>query len=197
MRSFGSRDDCVVCDEPLYAHYLQQTGLPHPGADEVIAQHETDWREVANWLTGPLPDSPAVFYQKHMAHHLLPGIERGWLDSLEHVFLIREPGAMLTSLLAVTPQAELPDTGLPQQVELFERVCQDRGSAPPVIDSRDLLEAPEAMLRALCEAVGIPFDPAMLRWERGPRPTDGCWAPHWYASVEASTGFHPYRPKTE
>jgi hypothetical protein len=31
----------------------------------------------------------------------------------------------------------------------------------------------------------------MLRWEPGRRATDGPWAPHWYAAVEASTGFAP------
>ena len=47
------------------------------------------------------------------------------------------------------------------------------------------------MLAELCRRVGIEFDPAMLSWPAGPRATDGVWAPHWYAAVEASTGFGP------
>ena len=47
------------------------------------------------------------------------------------------------------------------------------------------------MLAALCAALGIGFDPAMLQWPAGRRDTDGIWAAHWYASVEASTGFGP------
>lgn len=31
----------------------------------------------------------------------------------------------------------------------------------------------------------------MLHWLPGRRETDGIWASHWYASVEASTGFGP------
>ena len=42
---------------------------------------------------------------------------------------------------------------------------------------------------ALCHALGIPFEAAMLRWPPGRRETDGIWAPHWYRNVEASTGF--------
>src|SRR5438093_7365493 len=99
MRSWGSRSDTFVCDEPLYAHYLQSTGLQHPGAQEVIRCHETDWRKVAAWLTGPVPEGKAIFYQKHMSHHLLPEIERDWLAALKHVFLIREPPEMLASPL--------------------------------------------------------------------------------------------------
>jgi hypothetical protein len=34
----------------------------------------------------------------------------------------------------------------------------------------------------------------MLHWPPGPRLTDGVWAPHWYAAVQASTGFAPYDP---
>jgi hypothetical protein len=50
------------------------------------------------------------------------------------------------------------------------------------------------MLRSLCGALGIAWDPAMLAWPAGDRDTDGVWAPHWYAGVWASTGFAPYDP---
>ena len=35
----------------------------------------------------------------------------------------------------------------------------------------------------------------MLSWPAGARSEDGVWAPHWYANVHRSTGFHAYRPK--
>jgi hypothetical protein len=197
MRSWGNRADTVVVDEPLYAHFLKVTRAPHPGIDEIIEHHESDWRKVAAWLTGPVPHGKAVFYQKHMAHHLLPAIERDWLSQLTHVFLIRDPKEMLTSLVKVTPEPSVEDTGLPQQVELFERVQRETGRVPPVFDSKDILDAPEAMLRAMCRAVGVEFDEAMLSWPPGPRETDGIWAKHWYAEVEKTTGFRPFRPKDE
>jgi hypothetical protein len=196
MRSFGSRSDTTVADEPLYAHYLKVTGVAHPGRDEVLAAHETDWRKVAAWLTGPIPEGRAVWYQKHMAHHLLPMIDRAWLDGLTHAFLIREPDAMLASLVKTFPGARLADTGLPQQCEIFDRVADSQGRAPPVILASDVLKNPRGMLTALCRALGIPFLPEMLSWPPGPRPTDGVWAPHWYAAVEASTGFEPFRPQS-
>jgi hypothetical protein len=193
LRSFGSRPDAYVTDEPLYSHYLKVTGIPHPGREEIIAAHEADWRKVASWLTGPVPGGCAVWYQKHMAHHLLPMIERGWLDALTHGFLIREPDEMVASLLKTYPGAGLPDTGLPQQNEIFDRVADRLGRAPPVVLASDVLKDPRAQLEALCESLGIPFFDAMLAWAPGPRDTDGVWAPHWYAAVEASTGFEPWR----
>ena len=137
MRSWGSRPDSFVTDEPLYAHYLNETHAPHPGADEVIAHGETDWRKVVAYLTGPIPGGKSIWFQKHMSHHLLPHLELAWLDDVINCFLIRDPRAMLTSLIAVTPHPQLPDTGLPQQVQLFERMRQRTGETPPVIDSRD------------------------------------------------------------
>jgi len=197
MRAWGSRADTAVCDEPLYAHYLKATGVDHPGRDEVIAHHETDWRKVIAELTGPIPGGQAIYFQKHMAHHLLPGMDRGWLGDVTNAFLIRDPAEMLTSLIKVMPFPGVSDTGLPQQVEIFELVKARTGAVPPVLDARDVLEDPRKRLALLCEAVGAAFDEAMLSWPPGPRTTDGIWAKHWYAAVERSTGFEPYRPKNE
>ena len=195
MRAFDSRPDSVVCDEPLYAHYLKVTGLDHPVADEIVEKHEADWRKVVDWLTGPLPEGKTLFYQKHMAHHLLPTIERGWLERVTNVFLIRDPRQMLTSLLEILPEPRIEDTGYPQQVELFEAERARTGGTPVVVDSKDLLLDPGAMLAALCERVGLEYDPAMLSWEPGLRETDGCWAESWYGNALSSTGFQPYREK--
>lgn len=195
MRAFENRPDTFVCDEPFYAHYLRMTGLPHPGSDEVIASQENDWRKVAGWLTGPVPEGKFIFYQKHMAHHLLPGMGRDWLSQVTNCFLIRDPRAMLLSLDAKYPNPTLLDTGLPQQWEIFARVRRQTGKIPPVIDARDLLRDPRALLENLCGALGIPFTDRMLNWPPGPRATDGVWARYWYDTVERSTGFQPFREK--
>ena len=77
MRSWENRPDTYVCDEPLYAHYLIQHGLGHPGRQEILRHHETDLSKVIAWLTGAIPAGRRIFYQKQMAHHLLPEIEIG------------------------------------------------------------------------------------------------------------------------
>ena len=197
MRSWDARADTVVCDEPLYAHYLRETGREHPGAAEIIAHHEPDADRVVTFLTGPSPDGCAIFYQKHMAHHLLPTVDRSFLDRLINVFLVRDPDAMLVSLARVLPDPTPEETGLPQQVELVRQLRSDSDVSPIVIVANDVLTDPEAMLRSLCAAIDVPFDPAMLSWSPGPRPTDGIWARHWYASVEASTQFGPPRPPVD
>jgi hypothetical protein len=196
MRAWESRPDAIVCDEPLYAHYLLATGdRRHPAYDETIARHETDLPTLVHWLTGPLPAGKRVFYQKHMAHHLLPGMELEWIESVTSAFLIREPREMLTSLAEVLREPGLEDTGLPQQLALFERIAAHRGAPPPVLDAADVLRHPRRMLVLLCETVGVPFREEMLSWAPGPRETDGAWGPFWYEKAYQSTTFAPYRPK--
>jgi hypothetical protein len=197
MRSWGNRPDTSVCDEPLYAHYLKATGLTHPGAEEVIHHHENDWRKVVAALTGDVPGGRRIFYQKHMAHHLLPEIDRSWLSQVSNCFLIREPREMLTSLIRITPHPTAADTGLPQQVEIFELVRRETGAAPPVLDAKDVLDDPPRLLRLLCAGLDVEFREEMLRWTPGLRETDGIWARHWYQEVQTSTSFRPYRPKPD
>jgi len=195
MRAWETRADTVVVDEPLYAHYLQETGREHPGREEIIDAYDADWRRVAKRLTGPVPGNASIFYQKHMAHHLLPRMETDWVRDLRNAFLLREPSAMLTSLMEVLPNPTLADTGLKQQWRLFEKLHAATGTLPPVLTARDVLTDPDATLRALCEALGVPFRDTMLSWEPGRRESDGLWAEYWYDTVEQSTGFQPYEPK--
>ena len=195
MRAWENRGDCAVSDEPLYAHYLAHTGMDHPGATEVIAQGESDWRCVVDALTGPIPEQQLLWYQKHMTHHLLPHIARDWVFELDNVFLIRDPAEVVSSYLKKRSTVTPEDIGLPQQVELFDAIAQRDGRAPPVIDADDFLRNPAAQLRALCAELDIDFTERMLHWPAGPRSSDGVWAKHWYDAVWASTGFEPWRAR--
>ena len=195
MRAWENRGDTAVVDEPLYAHYLMHTGLNHPGREEIIAAGESDWRRVAARLVGPIPQGKAIWYQKHMTHHLLPHIGRDWLRGLTHVFLIRDPREVVNSYIRSRPQVTAEDIGVLQQLDIFEHVSQMRESPPLVIDAAEFLQAPEAQLRALCTQLDIAFTARMLHWPAGPRASDGVWAPYWYEAVLRSTGFEPYRAR--
>jgi hypothetical protein len=196
MRAWEHRGDCAVSDEPLYAAYLAATGLDHPGRDEVIAAGDTDPARVAQTLSqGPAPDPQPLWYQKHMTHHLLPGMDTGWVHRLLNVFLIRDPAQVVESYLKSRATVVPDDIGLLQQARLFDAVAQRLGSAPPVIDADDFLRAPGPHLQALCGLLGIAYTDRMLHWPAGRRASDGVWAPYWYDAVWASTGFEPWRPR--
>jgi len=197
MRSFGNRPDCAVIDEPFYGAYLAATGLAHPMREDVIASQPSDWRVVVNHLHGPAPDAKPIWYQKHMTHHMIPDFGRDWIDACVNVFLIRAPEAVLASYARKREDFTLEEIGLPAQVDLFNRAADRLGRAPAVVEGQDVLADPEFMLRALCDACAIRFDPAMLAWPRGRHPSDGVWAAVWYDAVEASTGFAPPRREAD
>jgi hypothetical protein len=189
MRSFENREDTSVVDEPFYAAYLLKTGLDHPMRDSVLLSQPLDWQRVVDRLLGPVTGGRAVFYQKHMSHHMLPEIGRSWIRFCRNAFLIRSPDQVLASYTEKRADVTLSDIGFVEQRELFEREADRLGKSPPVIDAADVLEAPDRMLPVLCDALGIPFSDRMLKWPKGRRRTDGVWAPVWYEAVEKSTGF--------
>ncbi|MEM6607576.1 MAG: HAD family hydrolase [Pseudomonadota bacterium] len=187
MYAFGARRDCAVLDEPFYAAYLAATGLDHPMSTEIIAAGQTDPKIVAA-ACGTQPTSTAHCYQKHMSHHMIEAFDRSWFSQVRHVFLIRHPARVLASYAAKRAAPSLADIGFVQQCALYETVVA-AGYPAVVIDSYDVRQAPGSMLRALCQALALTFDPAMLSWPRGGHPSEGIWAAHWYDGVHASTGF--------
>ena len=198
MRAWGNRADTVVMDEPFYAYYLERTGKKHPGAAEVIAKGETDWRKLVATLTkGPIPSGKRIFFQKQMTHHLLPEVDRDWIVELTNCFLIRDPREVILSYLKKNPEPGLEDLGFVQQGEIFNLARAKTSSIPPVIDARDVLQNPERTLRLLCDTIGVDFDEAMLSWPPGLRETDGVWAKYWYDDVARSTSFQPYKPRQD
>jgi len=191
MRSFGSRSDTFVSDEPFYGAYLKATGDLQPMADQVMASMDCDWASVARTMTGPCPTGAPIWYQKHMAHHMVGPIAHDDLPGLTHAFLIRDPARVVASYAAKRIAVRPDHLGVERQVEFFEREADRLGRAPPVVDSADILANPEGVLSRLCREIGIEWDPAMLLWQAGLRETDGIWASHWYDAVAASTGFGP------
>ena len=194
MYAFGQRSDTTVVDEPIYAHYLRVTGREHPGRIEVLASQNQDGDAVVRNLILGGYSTPVVFF-KQMAQHVVE-LDRKFLTVCRNMLLVRDPERVVTSFAKNVPDVNVADTGLPIQIELLEAAL-DAGEKPIVIDAAALLASPEAMLRLLCEELGLAFDPSMLSWPAGPKPEDGVWAEHWYANTHKATGFEPGIPSAE
>ena len=189
MYSFGARNDFSVWDEPFYAPYLKESKKPHPMLDEIFEREETDPAKVAERCIGEIPNGKKHFYQKHMPHHILETFPQDWVNDVCNVFLIRHPARVIASYSKKNGVPDLADIGIAKQAYMFDRIYAETGQYPITIDSTDIREAPETMLKLLCEAIGIDWDPAMLSWPEGGHISDGAWAPHWYPEVWKSTGF--------
>jgi len=189
MYSFGARADCAVWDEPFYAPYLKATGIDHPLAAETMAVCESDPDAVGRLCREAPSGGEPLYYQKHHTHHMLASFDLGWMEAAQHVFLIRHPARVIASYAKKRENPTLQDVGGAEQLAIFERASAAMGREPLVVDSADIRDAPEPMLRAICDWLEIDFDAAMLRWPAGGRPEDGPWASHWYGAVHRSTGF--------
>jgi len=192
MRSWENRADTRVIDEPLYGYYLQETGIDHPMATEILKSSPTDWQAVVAELVMET-NSPAIYYQKHISTHLLDQLPLQWCLQLCNCMLIREPERMVASYAKKRTDINARDFGYAEQLRLFE-FLNNNGQQPIVIDTDRLLQQPKEQLQKWCSAINIDFDANMLSWPAGKRDTDGIWGAHWYDAVENSTGFKPYQP---
>jgi hypothetical protein len=183
MYAFGNRPDFAIWDEPFYAPYLAKTGYDHPMAAEIIAAHESDPEKVAERCLDTIPAQKPHFYMKHMPHHMIDGFPTVWAKECVNIHLIRHPARVIASYGVKRSDITDDDIGFRQQAELFDQI------GGIVIDSAEIRQDPENMLKKLCAAIDLPFDPAMLSWSAGPRADDGIWAAHWYNAVHKSTGF--------
>ncbi|CAI7750295.1 unnamed protein product [Closterium sp. NIES-54] len=189
MYSFAQRPDTEVVDEPLYAHFLTVTGAPRPYRQLVLDSMDSDSKRVVDQVVfGPRSSKPLRFV-KHMAKQCREELQASLLSRGRHVILIRDPMLLIPSFGEVSPPS-LSETALPHLLTIHSALSH-MGRPPPVVDATQLQSNPQGVLMALCQALDIPFYPEMLSWPAGKRPEDGVWAPWWYTTTHASTGFAP------
>ena len=186
MYSFRERVDTTVVDEPFYAHYLRVSGRKHPGYQEVLNSQDQYSEQVIENVIQSEYTTPVVFF-KQMCHHLVE-IDLSFLNNCSNILLIREPSLVIRSHAKNVPDLKVSDIGLDVQNSLLNRIIES-GAVPVVVDSTNLLMNPKAILKELCQHLGIAFDASMLSWESGPKPEDGVWARHWYKNTHESSAF--------
>ncbi len=136
-------------------------------------------------------ESDAVFI-KDFPHYVDHMWDEAFLAAFRHSFLIRDPAKVLTSMYKHWPSFELEEAGFTGQFALFERLTNETGKAPPIIDSDDLLENPAGVVEAYCGAVGIAYIAEALSWEPGARDEVSWYdGGSWHANLRDSDGLKP------
>ncbi len=196
MYSFAQRSDMCVLDEPLFGHFLQQTGVSRPSREDVLATMPLDRPTVLSQFERR--GKPHLFL-KHMANHLEGWNE--WADFAQnsHVVLTRDPVRVLASYQQHIQSPTRLDLCYDHQLWWLNHL-KAKGIPVLVLDSDALVSNPEVQLKRLCYFLDLPWDEKMLRWKAGPRPEDGVWAQYWYHRVHASEGWeghHFGKPRPE
>ena len=196
MYSFAQRKDTKVFDEPLYAYYLKhhpQALSYHPGAEDILSTMENDGDNVIEAMLNNT-EKQVLFY-KHMTHHLLD-LNRKFMKLTINIILTRNPKEMLPSFDKVIENPSIDDVGYALHTELLNYFITHQIPFT-VLDSKKVLLNPEESLHKLCDFIEISFDKSMLSWKPQQRQEDGIWAKYWYDSVHKSSGFIPYKAKSE
>ena len=191
MRSWSSRNDSFVSDEPFYAYYLKEQQLKHPMYKEIIKYYPNTYDDVVTSLTSEIPNDKERWYQKHMAHHLIDLNNISWIKNFENCILIRHPKDVINSYIKKNTLNHVDELGYPQQYKIM-RYLDSVGKNFIVIDSNILLNNPEKILSQWCSSMNLEFDISMLRWEKGNHPQDGIWWKHWYDNVITTTHFQKF-----
>jgi len=194
MRSWSSRKDTFVTDEPFYAYYLKKTNLKHPFYNEIISEYPSNYDEVVNYLISRIPKDKKIWYQKHMAHHIFDFNNIEWINNCENCILLRHPKEVISSYSKKNKLNSVEELGYPQQYEIIKHL-KKINQPYVIIDSSELLKNPEKVLSNWCMKININFDKSMLRWERGNYISDGIWWKGWYDKVINTTGFQKYEEK--
>ena len=185
------RGDMQCFHEPFGEWWYQGEGAPWPrrqpdGPHTPGLTFESAWQVLKSAAAmGPV-------FSKDFPHY----IENHWTDAFlahyNHSFLIRDPAKVATSMYKHWPDFVLKEIAILEQRQLFDRLTDQMGAAPPVIDSDDLLEDPHGIVEAYCTAVGIEFMPAALTWEPGNRDEVSWYdGGSWHGNLRDSDGLKP------
>ena len=191
MRSWSSRNDSFVSDEPFYAYYLKEQQLKHPMYKEIIEYYPNIYDDVVTSLTSEIPNDKEYWYQKHMAHHLIDLNNIDWIKNFENCILIRHPKDVINSYVKKNTLNHIDELGYPQQYKIMSYL-DSIGKKFIVIDSNILLNNPEKILSQWCSSINLEFDISMLKWQKGNHPQDGIWWKHWYDNVITTTHFQKF-----
>jgi len=194
MRSWSSRKDTFVTDEPFYAYYLKETKLKHPYYKEIINKYSSNYDEVVKYLINRIPENKKIWYQKHMAHHIFDFNNIEWVNNCENCILLRHPKEVISSYSKKNKLDSVEELGYPQQYEII-KYLKKMNKSYVIIDSSELLKNPEKVLSQWCMKINIKFDKSMLRWEKGSHTSDGIWWKGWYDNVIKTTRFKQYEKK--
>ena len=148
---------------------------------------ESTWADIkARANKGPV-------FIKDFPHYINHIWNADFLSHFTHAFLIRDPAKTISSMYNKWPDFDELEVGFPEQRALFDLLTALNGKSPPVIDSDDLLENPDAIVSAFCNSVGIPFLPKAMNWKAGKDPSAHSWwdGGSFHANLAQSTGLKP------
>ena len=96
MRSWSSRDNVYISDEPFYACYLKEN--KHPMKNEIINLYQNSYTDVLKTITSNIPLNKNMVPKTYGTPFDLSR-KSEWLLELNNCLLIRHPKYVISSYL--------------------------------------------------------------------------------------------------
>lgn len=165
-RSFEQNKNCILIDEPFYPVYLLSKGFDHPFRKQLILHRCTNLDEIYVMVRLEPPNSDGFILQKHIAKNIDFDSDMTWINGAKHLFLIRNPEAIISSFMKATNSEELTihDTGFKELYKMFNLVEQ-RDLEYKIINMDTFFNDVETSLKRICLFFGVTFTREMLSWD--------------------------------
>lgn len=189
-RIFIERGDFKVIHEPFAALYyvLEKRVEDHPH-ENVDRNAPMSYPDITSSMLRESEQTP-VFFKDHAYQpfdHVIKDSE--FLKRLTNTFLIREPEKTILSYAAMHPGINSEEIGIEMLYKLFMKVKELTNETPIVLSADELEENPDGVIRAYCDAVGIPFMSEAMRWEPGRHIEEWDSWKEWHVDATESAGI--------
>ena len=189
MYAFNQRPDTLTMDEPFYGIWLKNTSKKQAFHDEVMLRMECD---DANKVHDQIEENESVkgnvFVKITM--NTVPYVNENRLSKSHHILLINDPAETIVSHSISEPPLTSTDLCLEDQIRIYDWLKSNTREDPILVDSNELKQSPDTVLKKICNRLKLPYTNKMLSWPSGPKSIDGFWTQSAYSKVHASIGFH-------
>ncbi|MDM8541177.1 hypothetical protein QUF90_08820 [Desulfococcaceae bacterium HSG9] len=184
------RGDFITLHEPFgkSAYYSEERIFN--AADYLPSRSEYNYQMVLQNLL--LTAEKKQLFIKDMPKNFIHIVDNQFLSYFQHTFLIRHPAKMLPSYFHAWSDLPIENAGYENLYQLFENVADYTGQIPPLIDSDDLVNHPEAIVKAYCKKIGVPFIKNALTWEPPKDSKEVSWwdgGSDWHDYLSTTKGF--------
>jgi len=206
-RSLIENKDIHVLHEPFGMPYYWSATEAASSRNEGEAHCRDTYASVAaRCFTDAPPKGQRFVFSKNLAYyvspHCIPKLREllgGDYSRVRHSFMIRHPAKAVSSLYYKScvdnektgyTHFDPAEAGFTAMAAMLAHL-EAQPECPPcvIIDADDLLEDPEGIMTAYCDALGLPFDKSMLSWKPGPVPELASPWTGWTDDVQQSSGI--------
>ncbi len=185
------RGDLHCFHEPFIHYYYVHLGVKKLAHFDADTNQPTEFDEIVNHLKQHAI-SKHVFF-KDMSYYVVPKIFEydDLAESLNHVFLIRDPRKSILSYYKLDNDIICDEIGLEAQWQHLEWIHNTTGDTPLVIEAESIQNDPKKIMSQAWEKLDLPFLEHAFEWQNDEMPKDWQYVAGWHKAASSSNTIEP------